>query len=146
LDLQQLGATQFLNSSKKDFAKEHSMEFDLIISTIDASQHEFPINDYLSMLNVNGTFNQCGLPNEDLPAVQPFTFAANGGHLSGSHIGNKTEALEMLDIAAKSGVKSWIEEIPISEKGCHEALTRLDKGDVRYRFVLTGIQEHFKSK
>ena len=29
----------------------------------------------LSMLNINGTFNQCGLPNEDLPPVASFTFA-----------------------------------------------------------------------
>ena len=37
----------------------------------------------------------------------------NGGHLSGSHIGSKKEALEMLDLVAKHGIKSWIEEIPI---------------------------------
>ena len=109
------------------------------------------------MLNINGTLNQCGLPNEDLPPITPFTFAANGGHLSGSHIGSKKEALEMLDLAVKSGIKSWIEEIPIrcfefqksclipSAKGCHEALTRLNKGDVRYRFVFTGIKEHFSN-
>jgi len=98
------------------------------------------------MLTVNGAFNQCGLPNNALPSVKPFTFAANGCHLTGSHIGSKKEVLEMLDLAAKSGLKSWIEEIPISSQGCHEALTRLDKGDVRYRFVLTGIQEHFSTK
>jgi hypothetical protein len=28
------------------------------------------------MLNINGNFNQCGLPNQDLPAVSPFTFAS----------------------------------------------------------------------
>jgi len=65
------------------------------------------------MLNVNGTFNQCGLPNEELPPVSAFMFASNGGHLGGSHIGSKKEVLEMLDLVAKNGVKSWIEEIPI---------------------------------
>jgi hypothetical protein len=30
-----------------------------------------------------------------------------------------------------------------SDKGCKEALERLDKNDVYYRFVLTGIKEHF---
>ena len=44
----QLGATQFINSGEKDFAKDHAHEFDLIISTTDASQNDFPINDYLS--------------------------------------------------------------------------------------------------
>lgn len=28
------------------------------------------------MLNVNGTFNQCGLPNESLPEISPFTFVS----------------------------------------------------------------------
>jgi len=49
----------------------------------------------------------------------------------------------MLDLVAKHGVKSWIEEIPISDKGCKEALERLSKNDVHYRFVFTGIKEHF---
>lgn len=62
------------------------MEFDIIISTTDAGQKDFPMDNYLSyvgstrfklicsMLNVNGTFNQCGLPNESLPSISPFTF------------------------------------------------------------------------
>lgn len=64
------------------------MEFDLIISTTDAGQKDFPLDDYLSysfppfpdfelirsMLDVNGTFNQCGLPNDSLPSISPFTF------------------------------------------------------------------------
>lgn len=43
-----MGATQVIDSSKKDFAKEHAMEFDLIISTTDAGQKDFPMADYLS--------------------------------------------------------------------------------------------------
>jgi alcohol dehydrogenase (NADP+) len=82
-----LGAAHFIDSTKKDFAKEHSMAFDLIISTTDAGKKDFPMDDYLSyatfrapaddrMLNVNGTFNQCGLPNESLPEISPFTFVS----------------------------------------------------------------------
>ena len=56
------------------------------------------------MLNVNGTFNQCDLPNECLPPLSPFTFASvlsfliiyefqNGRHFGGSLIGSMKEAL-----------------------------------------------------
>jgi len=44
----QMGATQVIDSSKKDFAKDHALEFDLIISTTDAGQKDFPMADYLS--------------------------------------------------------------------------------------------------
>ena len=51
--------------------------------------------------------------------------------------------LAMLDLAAKQNIKSWIEEIPISEKGCAEAVTRVSENKVRYRFVLTDFDKQF---
>lgn len=50
----------------------------------------------------------------------------------------------MLEIAAEKGVKPWVEEVPISEEGCHVALTRCEEGDVRYRFVFTEFDKAFK--
>jgi len=85
-DAKKLGADHFIDSSKKDFAKDHAFEFDLIVSTTDAGQKDFPMDDYLSyvllrrmrlicrMLNIGGTFNQCGLPDQNLPSISPFTF------------------------------------------------------------------------
>jgi len=43
-----MGATQIIDSSKKDFAKPHALEFDLIISTTDAGPKDFPMADCLS--------------------------------------------------------------------------------------------------
>lgn len=51
--------------------------------------------------------------------------------------------LAMLDLASKQNIKSWIEEIPISEKGCAEAVKRVSTNDIRYRFVLTKFDEVF---
>ena len=41
----------------------------------------------------------------------------------------------MLDIAAKKGVKPWIEELPM--KNCKKAVEGVHTGKARYRYVLT---------
>jgi len=70
------------------------------------------------MLSANGTFNQCRLPNENLPLSRSESDSgttdgpANGGHLSVSYIGNIKESYKMLYLVAKHGVKTWIEENP----------------------------------
>jgi alcohol dehydrogenase (NADP+) len=51
----------------------------------------------------------------------------------------------MLNLAGEKGIESWVEEIPISEQGLKEAVTRLKKNDVRYRFTLTGYDAAFKA-
>ena len=59
------------------------------------------------MLDVHGKFISVGLPDSKFPGVNAFMFARNACFFGGSHIGSKKEALEMLDIAAKKGVKPW---------------------------------------
>ena len=69
---------------------------------------------------------------------------ANGSSVIGSGIGSRKEAIEMFELAAKNKIKHWIEKIPISEKGVNEGMTRYEKGDVKYRFVLTDFDKSFK--
>ena len=59
------------------------------------------------MLDVHGKFISVGLPDSKFPGVNAFMFAGNACFFGGSHIGSRKEALEMLDIAAKKGVKPW---------------------------------------
>lgn len=50
----------------------------------------------------------------------------------------------MLELAASQNIKSWVQEIKISEAGIKEAVERVYKNDnVRYRFTLTGYDEVF---
>jgi alcohol dehydrogenase (NADP+) len=65
--------------------------------------------------------------------------------IGASHLGSRKEVLEMLNLAGEKGIESWVEEIPISEQGLKEAVTRLKKNDVRYRFTLTGYDAAFKA-
>ena len=54
--------------------------------------------------------------------------------LAGSLIGGLRETQEMLDFSAEHGITSDVEVIPAQK--VNEAYQRLEKGDVKYRFVL----------
>lgn len=54
--------------------------------------------------------------------------------------------LAMLKLAADKGLKPLIETIPVSEKGCKEAVERLKTNDVRYRFTLTDFEKAFPNR
>jgi len=138
-DVKKMGADHFIMTSESGFHEEYAMTLDLIISTAD-DMSGVPLADLLSMLGVHGKYVSVGLPNKNLPSLSPFAFAGNGCFLGGSHIGSKKEALQMLDLAAKKGIKPWIEELPM--KDAKTAIEAVSKSNVRYRYVLTqDIQE-----
>lgn len=49
----------------------------------------------------------------------------------------------MLDLAAKQGIKSWIEKVPISKEGCAKVVNGVADNKVRYRYVLTDYDKEF---
>jgi alcohol dehydrogenase (NADP+) len=73
----------------------------------------------------------------------PHDFTLNGCRITGGHIGNKTEALAMLKLAAEKNVHPLIETIAISEKGCRDAVQKVKTRDVRGCVVLTNFKEAF---
>ena len=85
-DAMELGAKHYVNYSKDDWKKNAGEDFDLIISTRDVAG-EFPLPDFLSLVNVNARFIQVGLPDEPLPGIPGDALAANGALLGGGHIG-----------------------------------------------------------
>ncbi|KDQ58536.1 hypothetical protein JAAARDRAFT_34354 [Jaapia argillacea MUCL 33604] len=134
-DIKKMGADHIIVTDEEGkFAADHQMELDLIISTADVAEG-MPLQAYLSMLWVHGRFITVGLPDKPLPQLRAFDFAPNGCFLGGSHIGNKKEAVAMLKLAAEKGIKPWIEELPM--KDAKIAVERVQKNDIRYRFVLT---------
>ncbi|QFZ28560.1 putative NADP-dependent alcohol dehydrogenase [Clavispora lusitaniae] len=139
-----LGADGFIaTQEEKDWASKFHDKFDLILNC--ASRVDgFSLDEYLSALKVDGRFVSVGLPPvDDKFELNPFSFLSNGGSFGSSLLGSKKEALDMLELAAKKGVKPIVEEIPISEKNCEIALTRCNDGDVRYRFVFTDYDKAF---
>ncbi|KZT11120.1 GroES-like protein [Laetiporus sulphureus 93-53] len=136
-DAKKMGADHVISTHNDDFHKPLEGELDILISTADVFREDRPFKSYLSMLFVHGKFINVGLPNRDnpLPRMHAFDLQPNGVFIGGSHIGNKLECQEMLELAAEKGIKPWIEELPMSQ--AKAAIEGVKSGKVRYRYVLT---------
>lgn len=131
-DALKMGASHFLVTAEQGWPAGHVRSLDLIICTTFAKS--MPIAEYLSLLDIGGTMVYVGIPEQALPALPPTLMIGSNTALRGSNTGSKKEALEMLELAASMGVKSWIEEMPMSK--CIEAIKMMERGECRYRIVL----------
>ncbi|MCJ1267812.1 hypothetical protein MMC22_007698 [Lobaria immixta] len=50
-------------------------------------------------------------------------------------VSSRQNAHHLLDFCAKKGIRPWIEEFPLNERGLNEAFDRLESGKMRYRAV-----------
>ena len=125
-----LGAHEVVVSKDADAMKKHLGSFDFILDAVSA-QHD--INEYLSMLKLDGTLTLVGAPEHPLP-VNAFNLLLPRRNFAGSAIGGIAETQEMLDFCAEHHIASDIELIPMQK--INEAWDRLLKQDVRYRFVI----------
>lgn len=142
-DVLKMGAKGIIaTGSSKTWAEPHAFTFDLIINTANSTEG-FDLDQYLSLLNIHGKFVNVGLPEGSGTEVRAQTMLANGCFIGTSHLGSRREVLEMLDLAAKKGINTWVEKVPISEAGLKEAWTRLHRGDVHYRFTMVNYDEVF---
>jgi alcohol dehydrogenase (NADP+) len=119
-DSKELGADGFIATEDKDWNVPHKLSFDLIINTANSTEG-FDLERYLSLLDVHGRWISVGLPEGAGQEVKTTTFLSNGCLIGASHLGSRKEMIQMLQLAADKGLKSWVEEIPISEKGLTEA-------------------------
>jgi uncharacterized zinc-type alcohol dehydrogenase-like protein len=125
-----LGAGRLLVSSDKQAIKKAASSFDLIIDTVPV-KHD--LNPYLPLLDVDGTLvlvGQVGPLNE--PSTVPLLMGRR--RIAGSPIGGIAETQEMLDFCARKNILPDCEMIRMDE--INHAFERLEKADVRYRFVI----------
>lgn len=142
-DALKLGAKEFIVTKEKDWFKPYAFTFDILLNCADATD-KFNLPDYFGTLKPNGYFHMVGLPDKPLPTLNAQDFMPSGCYIGASHIGNRPEMEEMLELAAKQNIKSWVQEIDISEKGCKEAVERVYNNDnVRFRFTLTNYDKVF---
>jgi uncharacterized zinc-type alcohol dehydrogenase-like protein len=129
-DAFKLGASKFVLTKDEEQVKAVQGYFDFILNTL-AADHDY--NFYLAMLKTRGTMVCVGVPHT--PAQIP---AANlifqGKSLAGSLIGGIAETQEMLDFCALHNITAEIELIDI--KDVERAFERIEKSDVKYRFVI----------
>ncbi|GMH14701.1 hypothetical protein Nepgr_016542 [Nepenthes gracilis] len=128
--ISRLGADSFLVSRDPDQMQAAISTMDGIIDTVSAFH---PLVPLLSLLKSSGTLVMVGAPEKPLE-LPIFPLLMGRKMVGGSCIGGMKETQEMIDFAAKHGVKAEIEVIPIDY--VNNAMDRMLKSDVRYRFVI----------
>jgi len=129
-DAKRLGADHFYATSDPETFTKLARSLDLVLNTVSA---QMDWNQYLSLLNVDGSMVVVGLPEKDVP-VGAFSLTGARRSLAGSQIGGIRETQEMLDFCDAHGMACDIELVPIQK--VNEAYERVLKSDVRYRFVI----------
>jgi alcohol dehydrogenase (NADP+) len=125
-----LGADEYYATSDPETFVRLAGSFDLILNTVSAN---LDLNSYLSLLAVNGTLVELGIPEHPMQeAALPLVSMRRS--LSGSMIGGIAETQEMLDFCAEHNVRPEIEVI--APDYINEAYERVLASDVRYRFVI----------
>ncbi|CAL5388228.1 unnamed protein product [Camellia sinensis] len=127
--LNKLGADKFVISSDEEQMKAmvNSLNF-----VIDTASGDHPFDPYMKLLKTGGTLVLVGVPSE--VKLNPISLIMGMKSISGSATGGTKERQEMLDFCAAQKIYPEIEIIPIEY--INEALERLIKGDVKYRFVI----------
>lgn len=129
-DALELGADRLLVSSDAAAMEAAHSSFDVIIDTVPV-KHD--INPYMPLLDVDGTMVIVGQIG---PLAEPLTipFVMGRRRLAGSPIGGIRQTQEMLDFCARKNVLPDCEMIRMDQ--VNEAFERMERADVRYRFVI----------
>src|ERR1700733_860199 len=129
-DALRLGADEVVISRNPDEMAKHAGSFNFILDCVSA---DHDINALLGMLGRDGNLTLVGAPEKPMP-VSSFNLIFGRRSLSGSPIGGIAETQEMLDFCGKHNITADVEVIPIQK--VNEAYDRLEKADVKYRFVI----------
>lgn len=129
-DARRLGAHEFLNTTSDDQVKAAAASFDFIVDTVSAKHdYNLPIN----LLRTDGTLICVGAPPEPI-VLEAFPLLFQRRRVVGSLIGGLPETQEMLDYCAQKNITADIELIRMDQ--INEAYGRMEKSDVKYRFVI----------
>jgi uncharacterized zinc-type alcohol dehydrogenase-like protein len=130
-DAKRLGADEVVISKNADEMQQHAESFDFILNTV-AAPHN--LDAFTGLLKRDGTMCLVGVPDSPHPSPAVGNLIFKRRALAGSLIGGLRETQEMLDFCAEHNIVSDIEMIDIQE--INEAFDRMQKSDVKYRFVI----------
>ncbi|XP_009335831.2 cinnamyl alcohol dehydrogenase 1 [Pyrus x bretschneideri] len=128
--LEHVGADAFLVSSDATKMQEAADSLDYIIDTVPVGH---PLEPYLSLLKLDGKLILMGVINTPLQFVSPMVMLGRK-KITGSFVGSMKETEEMLEFCKEKGLTSMIEVVKMDY--VNTAFERLEKNDVRYRFVV----------
>ncbi|WP_026928923.1 NAD(P)-dependent alcohol dehydrogenase [Glycomyces tenuis] len=128
-DARRLGAHDVIASSDEQRTAAARDRFDVVVDTV-AVAHD--LGPYLRMVAVDGTLSHLG--HLGPVTVETTDLLIGRKHLSSAGSGGLPATAAMLEFCAEHGVAADIELLPSSR--VNEALDRLRRNEVRYRFVL----------
>eukprot|EP00128_Syssomonas_multiformis_P005817 Colp12_sorted_trinity150504_noHs@21542 len=131
-EARQFGASKFVVTADKAQIAAAARSLDMVLDTVSAP-HD--IEEIVQTIKVDGRLVLLGCP----PAGNNHSFYAGSlifprVSISGSLIGGTANLQEMLDFAGKHNLLPMTEVVSVTQ--VNEALARLEKNDVKYRFVL----------
>ena len=129
-EVRALGASHFVNTRESKAMKEMAGTQDFILTTINADQDW---GTYIQALRPTGTLCFVGVPPSPV-TVHAFPLISGLRSISGNPTGSPYRLREMLDVAARHGVKATTELFPMAK--ANEAIEKVKKNKVRYRAVL----------
>jgi uncharacterized zinc-type alcohol dehydrogenase-like protein len=130
-DAHDLGADEVINSRNAEEVEKHGNSFDFILDTVAAS-HD--LDALTQLLKRDGTLCLVGVPEHPHPSPSVGNLIFRRRSIAGSLIGGMAETQEMLDFCAEHGIVAEIEMIRIQQ--IDEAYDRMQRSDVKYRFVI----------
>ncbi|CAM3357533.1 NAD(P)-dependent alcohol dehydrogenase [Kibdelosporangium persicum] len=127
-DARRFGANLITSTDERQMSAARD-RFDVVIDTI-AVPHD--ISPYVKLVALDGTLSQVGYLGP--VTVQTLDLLTGRKKLSSAGSGGRSETAAMLEFCAEHNVTADIELVPSAR--VNEALDRLARNDVRYRFVL----------
>ncbi|KAK9122417.1 hypothetical protein Syun_020034 [Stephania yunnanensis] len=124
-----LGADRFVISSDEQQMQALTKSLDFIVDTA-SGDHAF--DPYMALLKTYGILVLVGFPSEI--KLHPASIILGSKTIFGSVTGGTKETQEMLEFCAANKIYPEIELVPIQY--VNEALERLIKRDIKYRFVI----------
>jgi uncharacterized zinc-type alcohol dehydrogenase-like protein len=125
-----LGADDVVISRDADAMAGAFRGLDLVLDTTGA---ELDIAPYLRTLAVDGTYVLAGIPPKPM-TVDPLSLIVGEKRIAGTGSAGVPTTREMLDFCAAHGIVADVEVLSPDQLG--DGLDRLERGDVRFRFVL----------
>ncbi|NBB09297.1 NAD(P)-dependent alcohol dehydrogenase [Pseudomonas sp. SLFW] len=125
-----LGADNVLLSTSDEAMASAASAFDVIIDTIPVAHDLSP---YLGLLDVAGALVIVGNLG-DMDGFSTLPLIMGRRRITGSPSGGIAQTQEMLDFCARKGIVPDCETIAIQD--INHAFERMERGDVRYRFVI----------
>jgi alcohol/geraniol dehydrogenase (NADP+) len=129
-EARKMGADQFVDTRDMGALKKVARSFDFLLSTVSADQ------DWQALVNClrpKGTLCIVGVPPSPV-TLQAYPLISGQKSVSGSNTGSPGDLHEMLDVAARHGVKAMTERFPMAK--ANDAIAKVKKSKVRYRAVL----------